>query len=53
MERLGLEIGAVDWIGDKINEVNGSGTGLVGLNERGEIIYDCTGQLVDYIEKVI
>jgi len=51
MEALGLEIGAVDWIGEKINEVNGSGTGLVGLDENGNLLYDHVSDLVDYMEQ--
>jgi hypothetical protein len=39
-DEIGLRFGAVDFIGDRINEVNGSGTGYVMWNLAGEIVVD-------------
>lgn len=39
-EKSGLTYGSVDFIGDRINEINGSGTGFTMNNLAGEIVVD-------------
>jgi glutathione synthase/RimK-type ligase-like ATP-grasp enzyme len=48
----GLDFGGVDWIGDKINEINGTGTGVIGRNAKGETTYDYSYRIVDFAERL-
>ncbi|GAB6043121.1 ATP-grasp domain-containing protein [Endothiovibrio diazotrophicus] len=42
---VGLTFGSVDFIGERINEINGGGTGHVMWNLAGEEVVDARGQL--------
>ena len=48
-ERLGLTLAGIDFIGSKINEINGTGTGLALNDHNGNLLYDHTPNLVSFI----
>lgn len=51
--KVGLTFGSVDFIGDRINEVNGGGTGHVMWNLGGEEVVDARGHLRDGMIKLL
>ena len=46
---IGAELIAVDFIGDKVNEINGTSSGLILYDHNGELVYDHTQAFVDRI----
>jgi len=48
----GLDFGGIDWIGNTINEINGTGTGVIGRNSKGETTYDYTKDIVSFAERL-
>ena len=49
-ENMGADILGVDFMDDKVYEINGTGTGLIAYNDN-ELLFDYTPQFVDYVEK--
>ncbi|MFP4189533.1 MAG: RimK family alpha-L-glutamate ligase [Candidatus Woesearchaeota archaeon] len=50
-DRIGAYLAGVDFIGDKVNEVNGSGTGIYFKDDNTGEYIDKTPDLVDYIRR--
>ncbi|MBT7903167.1 hypothetical protein HN587_04860 [Candidatus Woesearchaeota archaeon] len=55
--RISTQVGAyligVDFIGPKVNEINGTGTGLVIYDHTGNLIYDKTDEFVRHVMSTI
>ncbi|MGZ5051597.1 MAG: PIG-L deacetylase family protein [Methylobacter sp.] len=52
-ERVGLNFGSVDFIGDRINEVNGAGTGHVMWDLTGEEVIDARPVLQGELKRLL
>lgn len=52
-EIVGINFGAIDFIGDKVNEVNGAGTSFIGLDRLNKIKVDARPHLCNYIKSLI
>jgi len=52
-KKTGLSFGSIDFIGDRVNELNGGGTGFVMWNRKGETVLDARETLADGIRRLI
>jgi glutathione synthase/RimK-type ligase-like ATP-grasp enzyme len=50
---LGLTLAGVDFIGDKVNEINGTGTGIVIPDHTGKLLYDKTDVFVQKVMELL
>ncbi|MFW5852983.1 MAG: ATP-grasp domain-containing protein, partial [Nanoarchaeota archaeon] len=50
---IGAYLAGIDFIGDKINEINGSGTGIYFKDENTGNTIDKTGELVEYVKRFL
>ncbi|MBU1199213.1 MAG: hypothetical protein KKF46_03990 [Nanoarchaeota archaeon] len=48
-EKAGLELAGIDFIGEKVNEINGTGSGLVIYNHHNELLYDKSDAFVQRV----
>jgi len=48
---LGADILGVDFMGSKVYEINGTGTGLIAVNQKGNLLFDYTSNFLKFIEQ--
>ncbi len=52
-QRLKADLVGVDFIGDKVYEINGTGTGLIAYDENCRLLFDRTPEFVDYVNRIL
>lgn len=52
-DKLEADILGIDFIGDKINELNGTGTGLIIYDHNDELLYDYTDSFVGEVDRLL
>lgn len=51
--RLKADLLRVDFIGNKVYEINGTGSGLIAVNEEGQQLFDKTSDFVRYVNHLL